>query len=459
MDVKTLILLFSLSSWFTFLFLLFYEITSPKKNRIIQLYALGKLFLGFVWLLSDIGRFIPYYVSITIGNTLLVWGCGLEVFSMAYINAQKPINYKRISIFGFITLLIFLIIYMQADNIRVGVASFVIGVIFALGFVWILKQQKTSKRRYLALSIYLLIGVVYFIRGFNAIVVDTTVSLTSKGLIQDVAFASFFLLTLSTIIFFLLLKEKDDKRILSDARVLADINELLKASNATKDKLFSIIAHDLRGAIGTSAQLTDLLFNQHKEFSEQERNKFLEQLVNCSNKNFELLENLLNWSRSQLNAIVVEKTIFSMNQLLQEVYNQIESMMQAKAITLESSLTEDWFVMADYEMIKVVVRNILTNAIKFSPCESKIIIEGREEPAEYYIRFIDQGVGIKADVLKELLTSEFHHSTPGTANEKGSGIGLKLTKDFIEKNGGTISISSKVNEGSVFEISLPKGKK
>ncbi|MCW3785336.1 sensor histidine kinase [Plebeiibacterium sediminum] len=457
MDVKTLILLFSLASWFTFLFLLYYEITSPKKNRIIQLYAIGKLFLGFVWLLPIIGRFIPYYVSVTIGNTLLAWGCGLEVFSMAYINAKKPINYRRISIFGFISLFIFLIINTQPDNIRVGVASFVIGVIFTLGFIWILKQHNTSKRRYLAFSIYLFLAIINFIRGFTAILVDTKMSLTSKGLIQDVAFASFFLLTLSTIIFFLLLKEKDDKKILSDAKVLANTNELLKASNATKDKLFSIIAHDLRGAMGTSAQLTDLLFHQHKEFSEQERNQFLEQLVNSSNKNFELLENLLNWSRSQLKAITVEATIFSMNELLKEILSQVESMFQTKTIHIENKINSDWFVKADYEMIKVVVRNIITNAIKFSPCNSKITIEGQEDSFKYHIRFIDQGVGIQADVLKELLTPEFLHSTPGTANEKGSGIGLKLTKDFIEKNGGTISISSKVNEGSVFEISLPKG--
>ena len=146
-----------------------------------------------------------------------------------------------------------------------------------------------------------------------------------------------------------------------------------------------------------------------------------------------------------------------MNKLVLEVLSHIGSMLQTKNQIIENKIPEKWIVKADYEMIKVVVRNLITNAIKFSPSNSTIVIEGIEEDRNFIFKFIDHGMGIAPEVLKTILCPDFLNSTSGTDNENGTGIGLKLTKDFVEKNGGTISVTSKQNEGSVFEITLPKG--
>jgi len=458
MDVGTLIILFSFANLTTFFFLLYHEFTSKKKNKVIQLYALAKLFMGIAWILMALRNSAPNIVSVILGNSFLTWGSGLEILSMVLVNHNKPVRSRMLFIFGLITFLLISFFSKQPDNIKVFVYSLINGIMFIGGFVWILKQQNTSKLRFLVLGIYLHLGIILIFRGLSSILIDTSMSLTSKGLIQDISFVSFFLLLLSAIIFFLLLKEKDDIVIITNAKALSETNRLLKASNATKDKLFSIIAHDLKGPMGATAKMTDLLLNDNEELSEQDKNIILSQLVKSTNKTYELLENLLNWSRGQLNALTIDAKPFKVHALIKEVVAQLESMLHAKEQIIENNISENSKVLADYEMIKVVARNLLTNAIKFSPPDSKIIIEGNEGTSCYTIKFIDQGVGIEPDTIKNLLNPDFLISTAGTADETGTGIGLKLTKDFIEKNRGTITISSQLNEGSTFEISLPKAK-
>jgi two-component system, sensor histidine kinase and response regulator len=230
----------------------------------------------------------------------------------------------------------------------------------------------------------------------------------------------------------------------------------LQRLNAEKDKFFSIIAHDLRGPIGAFKQSLELITGK-SNLDDAKKTKLLQQLNTAAKTTYNLLENLLNWAKSQAGQINFEPQRFS---LKQSIYENIELLLQIasqKQISITANVEDNCMVVADQDSISLVIRNLLSNAIKFTPNHGAIVISASENLNMVEVIIQDNGVGMKEEVVNRLFVSTTYESSAGTNNEKGSGLGLVLVKDFTERNGGQIRVESVINEGSKFIFTIPNG--
>jgi signal transduction histidine kinase len=232
-------------------------------------------------------------------------------------------------------------------------------------------------------------------------------------------------------------------------------NDELKSLNSTKDKFFSIIAHDLKNPFQILLSSTDLLSNKWDEIEDDEKKILINDLNKTSNQTYELLENLLEWSRSQLNRIPFQPQERNLHKLIEEGFIQVSHIATAKGIDIGLDVPESLKIFADSEMLKTVIRNLLTNAIKFTPRQGKVSITAQEKADGIEICFSDTGVGMDEKTKNSLFKIEESTSKKGTNGEKGTGIGLILCKEFIEKHEGKIWVESELGKGSNFFISLP----
>ncbi len=226
---------------------------------------------------------------------------------------------------------------------------------------------------------------------------------------------------------------------------------------ATKDKLFSIISHDLRGPIGSFMQVIELLTSDiHIDSDEQIT--LLNQLKDMSQGTFYLLENLLNWSRSQRSEITYAPRLFIINELVNESISLLSATAGQKSIEIQFECQANYSVYADFDMINLIFRNLLSNAIKFTRQGGLIRIRIYEQKDYILTEITDNGIGISRDVADKLFTKNQFHSTYGTNNEKGTGLGLALCTDFVQRNNGTIGVESTPGKGSKFTFTVPANK-
>ena len=233
-------------------------------------------------------------------------------------------------------------------------------------------------------------------------------------------------------------------------------NLALKETNAAKDKFFAIIAHDLRGPTRNLTSFLDHINNTFNEHSPTELRKILLVLYKSAENVTVLLENLLIWAQSQLNKIEFNPEELKLTDVIR---NSIKGLMQSadnKQIDIKLELNDQIFVLADLNMVQTIVRNLFSNAIKFSHRGGSVIITsdiGNMHTA--HIRIIDNGVGIEKSSLSKIFDISNTLHTKGTENEKSTGLGLILVKDFIEKNRGTMTIESEKGKGTIVSFTLP----
>jgi len=238
-------------------------------------------------------------------------------------------------------------------------------------------------------------------------------------------------------------------------------NRVLKELNLTKDKFFSIIAHDLKNPISSVRMACETLL---RFADKMDKEKFIDivKLMDDSAKSlYNLLENLLIWARAQTGRIKYEPCELNLKSLVNEAVMIQLMNARSKNIMLANNISDDLMVFADRNSTDTVIRNLVSNAIKFTPKGGTVKIDA--EPEDKYARVIikDNGIGISEDDLKKIFKIDQHHSTTGTDQEKGTGLGLILCKEFVEKNGGMIWIKSQINNGSevIFTLPLIKEKK
>jgi two-component system, sensor histidine kinase and response regulator len=238
---------------------------------------------------------------------------------------------------------------------------------------------------------------------------------------------------------------------------LSKKNQQLTELNATKDKFFSIIAHDLKNPFVAILGFSELLINGYDNYSDKDRKDLIKQIYISSKKEFGLLENLLEWSLIQMNKIEFEPKILKITELISFNIDLYQSSLQNKQIKLEYKKVEDIFVYSDKNMIDVILRNLLSNAIKFTPKNGLITIDCKliKEEKKVSISISDTGVGISESDIEKIFNIENSYSKPGTENEIGTGLGLILCNDFVEKNGGEINVESEIGKGSTFWFTLP----
>ncbi|MFP4025233.1 MAG: ATP-binding protein [Thiohalospira sp.] len=225
--------------------------------------------------------------------------------------------------------------------------------------------------------------------------------------------------------------------------------------NASKDKFFSIIAHDLRNPIAGFLNLTEVLTQNFDTYSGAESKEFIDIMNQASKQLYNLLENLLQWSRAQTGRMDYNPKIISLKEITDNTIDLLMMNIEDKKIKIIVKIDGQLKVYADENMVTTVVRNLISNAIKFSHPEDSITIRAKISNKIAEVSVIDQGVGIKKEDQKKLFKIDSHITTPGTSNESGTGLGLILCKEFIEKNGGEIWVESEINKGSAFKFTLP----
>lgn len=235
--------------------------------------------------------------------------------------------------------------------------------------------------------------------------------------------------------------------------LLTEQNKELKDLNNTKDKLFSIIGHDLKQPLHSINGLLELLENE--EIEDPSLREIVSELKKTTNNTSELLSNLLRWAASQTGDIKFKPENFVLDQILEDVIGVIKPAASLKSIKINEDIKDDLNVYADPNMISTVLRNLLTNALKFTRPGGNIDITVNNNTNYAIVHIKDDGVGMNPEELSRLHNMESQISTLGTSGEIGTGIGLLLCKEFIAMNNGKIDVTSEVNKGSCFSVFIP----
>ncbi|MGL1885583.1 MAG: ATP-binding protein [Reichenbachiella sp.] len=239
---------------------------------------------------------------------------------------------------------------------------------------------------------------------------------------------------------------------------LTKINDELKISNAAKNKFFSIIAHDLRAPINTIISLNGLLVHE-KGLNFKEAKKFFKQIYESTIVTGKLLNNLLDWSRMQTGQMVYKPKVVSITKIMKENVDLLDLTAKQKSIKISLILRNDEiFVLADKYMIQAVVRNLISNAIKFTNIDGQVTCELNQKEDAVQITISDTGIGIASDQIAKIFAINSNTTTVGTANEKGTGLGLLLCQEFLNMHQSEFLITSEVGKGSKFTFSLPLGR-
>lgn len=236
------------------------------------------------------------------------------------------------------------------------------------------------------------------------------------------------------------------------AKSEADLKKLVQ----TKDKLFSIIAHDLRSPFTALVGLTEVLSHQAEQLEKNEVAEYSSLIHESSEKLLNLIENLLHWSRSQTGKIQIIPKELQLNSLVSEVISVLEMQAKAKEIKLVTDIDPNLAITGDYDTISTVIRNLTSNAIKFSNTGGVVSINASQSNGTVRLSVTDTGVGISPENIGKLFKIEDSFSTKGTSQEAGTGLGLIVCKEFIEKNGGYILVDSTLGQGTTFTITIPK---
>jgi signal transduction histidine kinase len=390
------------------------------------------------------------YLLITFSFIILAFSViGILAVWLKKKEKQHSLIGKALPHFTFLIILIAGAVISGVDQIvSTSITSFLIACILAA-----LAIYKTP----LNSAIYYLIGFILFIIILHHFQPDTVLLFSNgtHGLLIIVI--SWFL---SIILWYSNLKRIEKDLIIEKQKdeLAKHNNELtiktlaLNSSNKTKDKLFSVIAHDLRGPLANLTAMVQLLKNG--DASENEFKEILPGLTIQISQTNELLDNLLNWSRTNLQVTKAEPETINLNTIADEIIQLYRAQIDNKKISINNNIKDSHLAFADKNMVQLITRNLLSNAIKFSHTGGSIMLDSFIMEDFIHITIRDEGLGISNEKIKLLLTDEYC-STPGTKGEKGTGLGLILCREFVEKNRGKLNITSTVGKGSTFSFSLP----
>lgn len=257
----------------------------------------------------------------------------------------------------------------------------------------------------------------------------------------------------------MVVKRDKDGNPLRAVGIQADITEQkereeeLRKLVATRDMYFSIIAHDLRGPIGSFAGLTEMM--NTSSLDKESEKEIISELAKLSKSTFELLENLLIWARSQRGDVALNLTQINLSTLVEIVLSPLKTLAQQKNISLINEVKDGTTVFADSEALSLIIRNIVSNSIKFTKSGGRVLVSSKKRDNLMEISIIDNGIGMPKEVADRLFTSDGYQTRRGTDNEKGSGLGLMMSSEFVKRMGGEIKVESIENIGTRVFFTVP----
>ena len=260
------------------------------------------------------------------------------------------------------------------------------------------------------------------------------------------------------IIFAYYRKTRKDNILLKEQNlIISEKEKLVNEINAAKDKFFTIIAHDLRNPLGSFKVVTNLMYEKYNYFEENERLEYLKLLNDSSNNIYTLLENLLEWSGSQSRNINFNPKEIDLKIISENTIKLLKTSSDNKKISIDNKISDSLVIWADPYFITTVIRNLISNAIKYTAEAGNIEIGANVKTSDGYIEIYvkDSGVGMDSETINKLFRIDIHVSTLGTSSEIGTGLGLILCKEFVERHNGKIRVESEVGKGSTFYFTLP----
>lgn len=247
-----------------------------------------------------------------------------------------------------------------------------------------------------------------------------------------------------------------DKRMAE--RELIESEKKLREANAIKDKFLSIISHDLKSPFTSLLGFSEMLVHDYDDFSDDERKSFIGEIHKSAFNAFNLLDNLLQWSRVVRDKIPYQPTLVNVWQIVDEAISSFDSEIKKKNIQVTNLINKNQKVYSDHFMLSTVLKNLLSNAIKFNENGGTVVIDSKKDNGFLNISILDNGIGISESDLDLLFRLDVHYKQIGNSNEKGTGLGLILCRELITKNKGKIWVESTLGQGTKVTVTVPLNK-
>lgn len=450
MDIKTILICLVIISVFLGSFT--YAI---RKTQLtfpgINFWIISHFSIAGGYLLLAMGHALPDILSVILSRNLFLFAGFMRIFGVQKF-FKKEINTLH-KVLTVITIVIFevTLVYFTYFHENLHMPTVVAG-IFLSGILLVIAVQILKNKTINNQATYIFTAIVFFI--FAAILILRVVGWVLFPSIRDV-FASTFLNNLQflssmviditwAIMFFVIYNQK--------------LTLQLKNVNSQKDKFFSILAHDLRNPFNNILGYSLLTLNNLRIYDINKIEEHIHVIYKMSKQTYNLLEEILMWAKSQSGNIFYSPQELSFITVCQEIIETLKVSAIAKNITINNFDTNKTYLSADENMLKTILRNLISNAIKFTHQNGTINIFTETSGSNAIIIISDNGVGIDKNNIEKLWEITSHYSTTGTADEKGTGFGLILCKEFVEKHGGKIWVESELGKGSNFKFTMPLNK-
>lgn len=446
LDPKTVFQLYFLGNLFISILIFSYSFSyaTSENRKILKWFGCGKLLLCIGGIFIFLRTIVPDFISINVANMIIFSGCCYETIAILSVLQTKSDKFCRLQIgITIIAAMAFnLATVLECTiNTRVLIVSIVLFAIYLQPTISYFTVKGNNFFRtfygscFAGFEILLVIRIIYTY-------MNPQQDFFSYSVFESWYNIGLFLITLiSAVGFLLLVKENQDLK----------IQKLLKDRN----QFFSIIAHDLRGPLGASVGLSELLAENIEEYDREEIKEMTEVLHQSGRNSYKLLENLLDWSQVQTGMIEYNPRKIELSTLIKENIELNKNAALNKNITLLFESTEFIEVKADKNMVDAIVRNLLANAIKFTDKYGKIKIEMKKHHQKVEVSITDTGIGISDDIKDKLFKITEKVTQKGTEDEIGTGLGLLLCSEFIRKHQGEIWVESELGKGSTFKFALP----
>ena len=416
----------------------------PLENRML----IAAILIGFV--VSLFGVFInfilgypwPVIIIPLILSIILVYVFYRERFKKKSMNLALPV---------------FLIAFLGLGLVWIFNGGYNSANTYVMITVFVFAIATSPNKRFLFLFIFF-ISLILFLHFFHFLFPQKIVDFPDeKTRFIDITITIFYSVAFIYLMITFLIKNYRHERQISEerGRKLEELNKELRLLNASKDKLFSIIAHDLKSPFTSILGFSELSLEQLQQKDLERAEKSIEHGISSVNRTLNLLENLLAWAKSQNGQIDFTPVQLDIEPFIKDAVKSLEPSANLKKIKLEYTPSAKITVKADKNMLQTILRNLVSNAIKFTGLGGEVRIISTSEGNHVKITITDTGVGMDEETLKSLFTLESNKSTHGTAMEMGSGLGLVLCKEFVEVHGGEIVAESKPGKGSRFSFTLP----
>ncbi|TGN19985.1 sensor histidine kinase [Leptospira idonii] len=398
-------------------------------------------FASLIAVIVNIGYTLLFYFS---GHTLVALTNAPSAFFIAlsiYLNHKKFYRVSKFLLFVTVPLAVFVISVLFIGNLLGGHIYFLLFAI--LPFTNLSYSDRYLIAVYFIINIFCFFYVEYFTVPLFLPANSSFLDVHTQSLFRGIAVA----VTFSALSFVLLYFLRNTHR---------NQAELVK-TNLYKDKIFSILAHDLKGPIGSMGTFLGILVEQKNNMSEEDVIKGLKELQKNANQSYVILENVLDWVRKDSNKIRYQPDHVKLHRLVRETLDLLQIQCSEKQIVFEVNVSEEHFPYADERMTSTVLRNVFSNAIKFSNPNSRIKIDSKDSGEFIELHVQDFGIGIAKNKLEEILKQvQPSSSSFGTMGEKGTGLGLVVAFDLIRQQNGKFDMESELGFGTKFTIHLPK---